>query len=413
MKVLFLIHQFYPEWHSGTEKVTLSLASMMQKLDYKVKIISYSFYNRSDYNTKPGKVLLKEGIYKSIPVLDYQLDLYLDNIHFDLFVDDKNELFLAAEKILIQEKPDLVHITHTMRGSIFVKALIKYKIPYILTLTDFYLICPKTFLINSAMALCSGPESGSECTKGCPELSGDFITKRLNSAREILFNAKKIIVPSPFVASIYKREFGNLEFLVIPHGLNYRYIRKNRKEYAKGDKIVFTYTGTFSQHKGIDILIRAFQRLKSDDSILKLYGRSDEGSFSQKVLKQTKSDSRIQLCGVYKEDQLSDILRDSDVVIIPSITYESYSLILHEALASEVPVIVSDVPALNQIIKDPDNGFVFAKGDVLHLTEIMQQIVENPVILNQLKRNISRMSINTIEQEACLYEKVYELACHP
>ena len=137
MKVLFLIHQFYPEWHSGTEKVTLSLAVMMQKLDYNVKVISYSFYDRADYSSSLGKVLLKDSIYKSIPILDYQLDTYLENINFDLYADYKNELFMAAEKILLNEKPDLVHITHTMRGSVFVKALLKHRIPYILTLTDF------------------------------------------------------------------------------------------------------------------------------------------------------------------------------------------------------------------------------------------------------------------------------------
>lgn len=410
MKVLFLIHQFYPKWHSGTEKVTLSLAMMMQKLDYKVKVISYSYYDKSNYNSKLGKVLIKESIYKSIPVLDYQLDLDFGNINFDLYVDNKNELFYAAEKILLKEKPDLVHITHTMRGSIFVKALIKHKIPYILTLTDFYLICPKTFLINSSMSLCTGPNSGLECTKGCPELPGKFIQKRLHSAQEILYNAKKIIVPSNFVGSIYKKEFGNLEFLTIPHGLNYHYIKKNRKEYSNGDKIVFTYTGTFSQHKGIDILIKAFQRLTSAGSVLKLYGSSDESSFSKNVLKQIKSDSRIQLYGIYEEDQHSGILSNSDVIIIPSITYEAYSMVLHEALASEVPVIISDVPAMNYLIKDDDTGFIFTKGDYLHLSNIMQRIIENPIILNQLKRNISRTSINTIEQEAYLYEKVYSLA---
>ena len=41
MKILYVVHQFYPYYTAGTEKFTYQIASMMQKNGNKVKVVSY------------------------------------------------------------------------------------------------------------------------------------------------------------------------------------------------------------------------------------------------------------------------------------------------------------------------------------------------------------------------------------
>jgi hypothetical protein len=57
VKIIYLIHQFYPEFYTGTEKFILNLASMMQKAGNKVKVVTYSFYEDSIYDQARGAIL--------------------------------------------------------------------------------------------------------------------------------------------------------------------------------------------------------------------------------------------------------------------------------------------------------------------------------------------------------------------
>ena len=62
MKILYLVHQFYPEFQSGTEKVVLNNAFMAQQIGNKVKIITYSFYDDTFYE-KENKGILSVNLY--------------------------------------------------------------------------------------------------------------------------------------------------------------------------------------------------------------------------------------------------------------------------------------------------------------------------------------------------------------
>ena len=42
MKIVYLVHQFYPEFQAGTEKFLLNTARMAQKNGHKVHVLTYS-----------------------------------------------------------------------------------------------------------------------------------------------------------------------------------------------------------------------------------------------------------------------------------------------------------------------------------------------------------------------------------
>jgi len=401
MKILYLIHQFYPDNNTGTEKIFLNLAKMMQKYGHKVEVITYSFNKDSFYDQSKASIVFKEFVYQGIPVLAFRHKRIPEDINQAL--EDK-DLSKVASYFISRKKPDVVHMAHPMRVFVLGKALQSLNIPYIVTLTDFFLICPKYTLITSKNTLCSGPERGRACQNLCPEFPTDLITRRLETAREILFNAKVVTSLSGFQASLFEKEFPGLAIKVVNPGLRYSVLKNNRRIYRKGYEIVFGYAGSLNAHKGIDILIDAFKKIVTNNVVLKIYGSGPKENYVKAV---AEEDRRILFCGVYSDHQLGEVMAGFDVVIVPSLWYETYCLVMHEAFACGVPVIASDVGLMAEKIKKDVNGFSFRMGDSEDLREVLQKVADNPTILNTLRHNINRIATRSVEQEAYTYERVY------
>lgn len=404
MKIIYLIHQFFPEYYTGTEKFVYKISSMMQKAGHSVRVITYSFYGDSFFDRTVGDILYREFSYKGIAVTAIRHKDVPENIN--LVLGDKS-IASVAEHFISSEKPDIVHIGHPMRVNEFITASRSLGIPYIITLTDFWLICPKVNLLNSKGNLCAGPEGGNTCKNLCPEIPDDLIIKRSEFAKDILLGARRVISPSRFLGSLFKKELGVPDIRVINHGIGFSKIKWNDRKYGKEDKLIFCYAGSLNDHKGIHILINAFKMIKSDNVILKIFGSGQNHSYVNRLFDMAQNDRRIEFRGVYSEDDVGDIFSNVDVVIIPSLVYESYSLVLHEALACNTPVIASNVGSLAEKIKDGSNGFSFPAGDVKALKTIMEEIVANPEMLNGLKQSVKGSSIPTVEQEAYAYYKIY------
>jgi glycosyltransferase involved in cell wall biosynthesis len=242
----------------------------------------------------------------------------------------------------------------------------------------------------------------------CPELPSTFIGHRLEIAKEILFGAKAVISPSRFVATLFKKEFPELKISIIRHGMDSGSLKRNMNTYRKGDRIVFGYTGGLAQHKGVHLLLKAFRELEVDSAQLKVYGSdSHKMEYARLLLQIADGDKRIEFCGTYKPSEVGNILQGIDVLVLPSTVYESYSLALHEALACNIPVIAADIGGAIEEITNSINGFTFRAGDEGELKSKLQQIVENPEILNEIKQNLEPHIPMLVEEEAYMYERLY------
>jgi len=404
MKIVYLVHQFYPECYTGTEKFVLNLSRMVQRAGNRVRVITYSFYDDSFYDQSRGDILWKEFLYKGIPVLALKHKQLPHDIHHAI---GSTALAEVAHDLIAAERPDIVHIAHTMRVGAFAQALKPLRIPYILTLTDFFLACPKVNLVPSRQPLCNGPEHGAACGTLCPELQSGYIHERLESAKTLLFNARLVVAPSAFVAGVFMREFPPLTVKVVHHGLSFDTLQRNQKTYATGDRIVFGYAGSFNPHKGTHILVEAFTRLNPKNALLKIYGSAPDESYGKRLTSMAATNANIEFCGVYPEGRTGDVLSNVDVVVVPSLCYENYPMTLHEALACNIPVIATKLGGMAEKIKEGFNGFLFERGDSRQPQTVLEAIVKDPPVLNPLKRNIGSMMIQGVEQEAYTYARAY------
>ncbi len=97
-----------------------------------------------------------------------------------------------------------------------------------------------------------------------------------------------------------------------------------------------------------------------------------------------------------------------DVLIIPSVMRESFSLVAREALYRDVPVICSDCGGPEEIVEDGVNGFIFKTNGADELAQKILQILKNPKMIDTLISKIDKTKIISIQEQVELIKKVYK-----
>jgi len=348
----------------------------------------------------------------------------------DLYVNPNIERLF--EEYVDQVRPDLIHFQHCIGLSATLPHLAARRgIPFVITLHDYWYICPTVKLLTNELTCCPGPHRGADCrqcfgpafdiwtrlhriplydtlrarlvpqllhrqvlrllessrlftkpqTAGDPETSR--FTRRMQAMQAVLGAAPRLLAPSRFVRDVYTT-YGvpGDRITVLPLGLDTARWA-NQPEHADTPQVRFGYFGSLQAAKGIDVLVRAFIRLESEQVELLVHGaEKPDDPFAE--LKQTQ-DARIRFLGRYDNNRLPELLAQVDVVVIPSIWHETFSLVAREALLAGLPVIASAVGALPEVIVDNVNGLLVPPADEEALHQAMARLVDDRSLLTRLK----------------------------
>jgi glycosyltransferase involved in cell wall biosynthesis len=85
----------------------------------------------------------------------------------------------------------------------------------------------------------------------------------------------------------------------------------------------------------------------------------------------------ISFFGYKSGNELMSILSGATCIIVPSLWYEAFGLVITEAFAAGKPVIGSDIGAIPELIEEGVDGFIFPPGDVVTLAEKITWIWNN------------------------------------
>lgn len=403
LRVLCLVHRFFPAYRLGTEKFVLQLAGALQARGHQVQVVT-STPGRA-WRWQLWRRLLgvtfwqRRYRYAGVDVLAVrQLTRLAANYRQ---VEDENQRTFARQ-LMQRWQPEIVHVGHAMHVSGFVWAAHDLGIPTVLTLTDYWFICPKITLLNSQGFPCPGPAAGATCQRTCPELDPAFIRRRLALAEQVVRRAAAVVAPSRYLAEVFQDEWPWLTPQVVPHGV--KPWTQHRRQYGPASPLVFAYAGSLTRHKGVHVLIEAFRGVKSTAVRLRIYGT---GPAERPLREQAASDPRVQFCGLYDEHTASAVFAEMDVLIAPSLWPENRPFVVHEALATGVPVVISNVGGMAESIKHNVTGLMTKAGDALALQTALQGLVDQPEQLNRFKAAIAELALPTVAGEADAYETLY------
>jgi glycosyltransferase involved in cell wall biosynthesis len=407
MKILYIVHAFFPHYHGGTERYVLNIAEQMQRMGHTVTVLTYGLAEPVEiFTPDTSGILTYEYVYSGIPVIAVKHRQPSGDMGFRLNYDGILNVLALLLRILRTRKFDMVHIAHPMRLGESYKVAKSLGIPVVLTLTDFWLLCPRGRLYKPDYSLCNSPEEGKKCMRECGYK--DAILQQYQEAKTLFDSVDALISPSQLLIDVFSdNDWDTQRIYHIPHGVDYKYANTLNHKDTIPRNIIFGYTGTIGKFKGIDLLIEAFHAVRSSNISLKIYGNLIYDPFFNKTLIQmVHEDERIHLMGAYSHHELPRIMSDIDIVVVPSTTMECYGLVVLEALAYQVPVIASDiVGGAREVIRHGENGMIFSIHNKSELTDILRKLTKKPSLIQSMKSNI--IPPVCIEEETFFIENIY------
>lgn len=156
-----------------------------------------------------------------------------------------------------------------------------------------------------------------------------------------------------------------------------------QKEYTeRGVKTVrFVYLGRFTAgSKGIDVLIDAFNHIKSDNFVLDMVG--GYGDYLDETMQWISTKDNVHFGGTWKIEEVCDKLHNYDVCIIPS-KYEGWNVTLNEALMAGIGCVATDECVSDEMINKSGAGLVVRAGSSKDLARAIDYITANPEVVGE------------------------------
>lgn len=138
-----------------------------------------------------------------------------------------------------------------------------------------------------------------------------------------------------------------------------------------GNYILFL--GRFSPEKNCDLLIRAYERLKTDVKLVLAGGSSYSDHYTREL--QTHASDTIRLLNWISGEPLHELLTNAMLFVLPS-DMEGLSLALLDAMGAGLCVVTSDVPENRELVQGV--GYTFSVGNEFALSELLRLLIANP-----------------------------------
>lgn len=413
MRILMVLHQFFPEFSGGTERVALNLARAAQRAGHYVQILACQV----DIDQPGGSgckhlIGARRMVYQGVPVTLLPKVMLPALADFSLEVDPP--LVKRVSDWMKYERFEVCHVMHTMRMSTAVLAAQHAGLPLLLTLTDFFLACPRINLVDLDNQICDGPNLGKKCGENCltAPWSQTTLMNRYNDARALLASVSVRVAPSEFVANRFRAAFPGCEFRVIPHGIDVLTLSSAvghgiRPDYQKrSDKFRLGYVGGIIPQKGLDILLQALALVELPDvELMVVGGFHGAPAYHHDVLALGKADPRVKFMGHLEQGDVFELMQTFDLLCLPSRVPETFSLVLHEAAALGIPALVSNLGAPAGKVLDTGCGEVIASNAVDEWANTLREIAQNSNKLEQWQANLPLPT--RVEEEGFFYDSLY------
>lgn len=204
-----------------------------------------------------------------------------------------------------------------------------------------------------------------------------------------------LILPSQYVADTFTQQgMPQEKMYVIPYGVDLsRFGGWLANETApngnKQQPFRVVFVGNVFPLKGLHYLVEAFQKLKLPDSEMLVVGVIDPAY--RAVLDRMFSQANIRYLGRIPQVDLWRYYQQSSVFVMPSLS-DSFGLVVAEAMAAGLPVIVSENTGAKEMVRQEIDGFIVPTRDVTTLQEKLQWLYDHPQEREMMGKQAARQA---------------------
>lgn len=188
---------------------------------------------------------------------------------------------------------------------------------------------------------------------------------------------------------------------ILPDGVNIDNFNKvqpmmdclNEKYGINRETKVIVYAGSFKYWKGVDVLIKSIKFIKSNNfKILLIGGHGEDRDRIEKLILENAINNKIVVDGFLSQKELINILKCSDVGVIPNIKTpisEKYTspLKLFEYMICGLPIICANLPSMKEILINERNCLFFETENEKDLANKIDDLLKNNIFRRKLSIN--------------------------
>ena len=403
MKSLHVTHGLYPDRIGGVEVHTYELARALS-MQHEVTVLT------------PSTGSSREFALHGVDVHQVRAD--------EESPSGQRAMLTALEDLLRTATPDVVHFQHLGLSDDLALAMFERVraagLPCVLSLHDYWYMCPRYTLVDWRGRLCPGP-APARCGRCCGWRTKNprrwYTRRRAQLARRVAFTRLlsdcSVVAPvSEHVAARYLA-FGapRDRMVVVAPGIRVPVVSA-AEPVMPTPRLVVAFLGQVETHKGIAVLLKAMARVRAP-AALEVWGQG-LASHARELERAARAlGVTAAFHGAYDQGALDQMLAAAHVVVVPSVWEEPFGLVVQEALARRRIVIASRVGGLREQVLNGVNGYLVPSRDPTRLAETLDRVAA------ALGAGASRagkvlpavgLGVRAIEQEAAEWSRIYALA---
>ena len=309
---------------------------------------------------------------------------------------DDPPITAAFAQELDRVAPDAVHF-HNLHnlGAALIDQTAARGIPSWFTTHNYWLICPRAYLMTADGTICAGPGDGRRCATCTGGSAPEDYAHRLAEIRARVSRgvtgvlAVSEAVKRTLLGAGYPAELVDVVRQGMPHDTHLweRLGRDRKPGRAAGPDgpLTVAFLGSAYPHKGPQLLIEAAQRVQAPIRVL-IHGEVPD--VFAPTLRALDARGICELRGTFSTDQLESVLAGVDIAVLPSMWWDCAPLAAAECLAARVPLVVPRLGGLAEAVRDGVDGLVVDPLSADALTTALQRLATEHGLLERLQAGI-------------------------
>lgn len=239
---------------------------------------------------------------------------------------------------------------------------------------EHWLVCPTHVLWKYNRRACDKPDC-LPCTilaKRPPQ-----IWRYTGQLERMSQNVDRFLSPSRFTAQMHADRGFSKPVEYLPY-----FIHQVDQDWKKPGPVpnplpYFLFVGRLEKIKGLHTLIDLWNQVKDFDLLI-----AGTGTEEKQLRSKAAGNQQVKFLGPLPQSELGNLYYHARATIVPSLTYETFGIIIVESFARKTPVIVRNLGALPEVVNESKGGFIFQ--DDKQLLEAINQLGHSLSLRNEL-----------------------------
>jgi glycosyltransferase involved in cell wall biosynthesis len=410
MRILIIVHGFPPTYTGGAERRAERTARALAKRGHEVRV----FCIETLYGTQDGVIWSEQdeqGIIVRRCTCRFRQGLPYRESY------DNPAIARALTSLVEAWQPDIMHLfSGYLITAAASRVATEHGLPLVVSLTDYWWLCHRINLIRSDGQRCDGPDAVqcARChaetrrrfrlpTNALPDIGNLFWKgvaatpllhepfgvyaqqERQAVLTEQLQQAAALIVPSYYVANWYQNHgIQHPSLYVIRQGVELDVCQIH----SPSPILRVGYFGQVKYHKGVDLLLAAWQHLRQTQLCsLNIYG-SDGGepAYGESIRRTISGLERVTWPGTLNGHDVWEALAHIDLLVMPVRWYENSPNIILEAQAMGIPIVATNLGGMHELVHHEQNGLLVDPDNVEALSGALQRLIDDRSQLARIRK---------------------------